>query len=432
MPRITYSEQFKRDAVTLYENTDGASINRIAAELGVSRGSLQHWLTRYGTRPRSTKSVSPEGSDRAATGIGKDEKIRELERENHRLREERDILRKAAKYFGRRDDLVSRFRFVDDFRTEYSVKRLCEVLMLNRSSYYKWKSSASRRRERLVADAALGARIRAIFSEHDGCYGAKRITAELNAPGRRGTPLNNRACSPASRASVTVSQRADGAASVQVVNHKRVARIMRCQGISGFTKKRRVRTTVPAPSAPRFPDLVRRNFAADRANRVYVGDITYLPVSGGSTMYLATVIDCYSRRLVGFSIADHMRADLVCDALVMAKNQRGSLDGAVFHSDHGSVYSSSMFRRLCSDFEVRQSMGAVGASADNSLAESFNASMKREVLKDRKSFVNQLSCRREVFRWCVRYNSVRRHSWCGHQAPEVFEAGVSGSLLNVS
>ena len=122
---------------------------------------------------------------------------------------------------------------------------------------------------------------------------------------------------------------------------------MKTMGIQGFTKKRRVRTTVADAGRGVFPDLVCRQFHAPAPNRVLVGDITYLPVSGGGNMYLATVIDCYSRRLVGFSIADHMRVDLVIDALDSAQRARGSLKGAIFHSDHGSVYTSKAFSSRC-------------------------------------------------------------------------------------
>lgn len=127
-------------------------------------------------------------------------------------------------------------------------------------------------------------------------------------------------------------------------------------------------------------------------------------------MYLATVIDVYSRKLVGHALADHMRTSLVVDALAHAKDVHGSLDGAVFHSDHGSVYTSEEFRSYCDSLGVTQSMGAVGTSADTALAESFNATMKREVLKNRKVFDSPLACRQEVFRWSVRYNTQRRHS----------------------
>lgn len=212
-----------------------------------------------------------------------------------------------------------RFRFVDDVRKTYPVKRLCEVLKINRSSYYKWKKSAQARNNRLISDAVLGAKIKSIFANERCCYGAKRITAELNDNLNTTTP----------------------------VNHKRVARVMSSMKLYGFTKKRKVITTIPAAVKPVFPDLVKRHFNAVAANEVYVGDITYLPIVDGSNMYLATVLDCYSRRLVGCAIADHMRTSLVQDALLMAKGQRGSLKGAVFHSDHGSVYTSQALQDTC-------------------------------------------------------------------------------------
>ncbi|MFS0213944.1 IS3 family transposase [Corynebacterium striatum] len=389
MPSKTYSEEFKRDAVALYEKTPGTSIQTIATELGVNRNTLQNWLKKYGTGARTNITTTSGPSPDSVTEA---ERIRQLEREVSRLREERDILRKAAKYFAEGDELVSRFRFVDDTRHDHSVKRLCEVLKLNRSSYYKWKSTAHIRKKRLLSDAILGARIKTVFTKERGCYGAKRITAELN---------NDSAGIP--------------------VNHKRVARIMRSLKLCGYTRKRKVTTTVPEQKKPVFPDLVGRKFTAEKPNQVYVGDITYLPIADGSNMYLATVIDCFSRRLVGFAIADHMRTGLVQDALLMAKGQRGSLEGAVFHSDHGSVYTSHTFQGACRNLGIRQSMGGVGTSADNALAESFNAALKREVLQDAKTFANQLQCRRDVFRWCTRYNTVRRHSWCKYLAPAVFE-----------
>ncbi|MGV0870544.1 IS3 family transposase, partial [Corynebacterium kalidii] len=266
--------------------------------------------------------------------------------------------------------------------------------------------TAEQRQTRLVDDAALAARITA----NNGCYGAKRITAELNDP----------------------DDDASVASRPAPVNHKRVARLMQANGLAGYTKKRRVKTTVADKRRRVFADLLRRRFTAKTANDIYVGDITYLPIADGSNMYLATVIDCYSRRLVGFAIADHMRTELVQEALVMAKNQRGSLAGAVFHSDHGSVYTSGAFQDTCRNLGVRQSMGAIGTSADNALAESFNAALKREVLQDQRVFANQLVCRRDVFRWCVRYNTVRRHSWCGYLTPQAFESQSSGKLRLVS
>ncbi|RAG80759.1 IS3 family transposase [Streptacidiphilus pinicola] len=154
---------------------------------------------------------------------------------------------------------------------------------------------------------------------------------------------------------------------------------------------------------------------------LYVGDITYLPVGGGKFCYLATVIDLFSRRLTGWAIADHMRAELVVDALAAAERTRGSLAGAIMHTDHGSQYSSRAFADACRRAGVRQSMGAVGSSADNAAAESWKATMKRETLQGRKSWSSEHEARLELFRWLHRYNTVRRHSRLGHRSPITHE-----------
>jgi transposase InsO family protein len=294
---------------------------------------------------------------------------------------------------------VSRFQFVADNSATFEVKRLCELVEVTRSSFYAWKEGAAARAERAAADAELEARIRKVH-QVDNTVGAPRITAELN----------------------------DGAVDGERVNHKRVARVMKAAGIAGYVKRRKVRTTVPEPTDQKVPDLLKRDFTAPGPNRRYVGDITYLPLADGTNLYLATVIDCYSRRLAGWAIADHMRTSLVEDALTAAAVTRGSLAGAIFHSDHGSVYTSKDYARLCTDLEVTQSMGAVGSSADNALAESFNAALKREVLQDAACWADELTCRRQVFRWLTRYNTKRRHSWCGYQSPITYETSYTATL----
>jgi transposase InsO family protein len=294
---------------------------------------------------------------------------------------------------------VSRFQFVADNSATFEVKRLCELVEIERSSYYAWLNAAPAREERARADAELAARIRTVHAV-DSTQGAPRITAELN----------------------------DGAPAGDRVNHKRVARVMRLEGIRGYVKKRRVRTTIPEPSGQKYPDLLNRDFTAQAPNQRYVGDITYLPLADGTNLYLATVIDCYSRRLAGWAIADHMRTELVEDALSAAAGTRGSLKGAIFHSDHGSVYCSKDYAKLCKGLGVTQSMGAVGSSADNALAESFNATMKREVLQDAACWSDELTCRRQVFRWLVRYNTRRRHSWCGYLSPSTYESSYATTL----
>ncbi len=199
---------------------------------------------------------------------------------------------------------MSRFQFVEDHRATFEVKRLCELVEVERSSYYAWRAAEPARAARAAADAELAARIKAVH-EQDNTVGGPRVTAELN----------------------------DGIAPAQRVNRKRVARVMRAHHLRGYQRRRRVRTTISEPSGQHVPDLLQRDFTADAPNQRYVGDITYLPLADGHNLYLATVIDCYSRRLVGWSIADHMRTSLVTDTLTNAAATRGSasaLSGAIF------------------------------------------------------------------------------------------------------
>ena len=295
---------------------------------------------------------------------------------------------------------MNRFQFVADHRNAFEVKRLCEVVEIARSSFYAWVDAAGARAAKQAADEALEGRIRVVHDEDKTC-GAPRITAELN----------------------------DGAPDGERVNHKRVARVMRAAGIAGYRKRRRVKTTVPDPADQKVPDLLNRDFTAATTNSKYVGDITYLPLATGGNLYLATVIDCCSRRVAGWAIADHMRTKLVIDALEAADAVRGGLEGAIFHTDHGSVYTSKDFANICRELGVTQSMGAVGTSADNALAESFNAALKREVLQDNTSWPDIDTCRREVFRWLVRYNTKRRHSHCRYVSPVNYEMTLTAATL---
>lgn len=294
---------------------------------------------------------------------------------------------------------MSRFQFVADHRDTFEVKRLCEVIEVNRSSFYAWDAAAPARAERQAADTQLAERIRVVH-EADKAYGAPRITAELN----------------------------DGAPPEDRVNHKCVARVMAEHNIAGIRLRRRVRTTIPEPSEQEVPDLLKRDFTAQAPNHKYVGDITYLPLADGSNLYLATVIDCCSRKLAGWAVADHMRTDLVETALKAALADRGSLRGAIFHADHGAQYTSKDYAKLCDQLGVTQSLGGVGSSADNALAESFNATMKRETLAGAATYSDEASCRREIFRWAVRYNTRRRHSYLGHQAPNTYENTLAATL----
>jgi transposase InsO family protein len=144
------------------------------------------------------------------------------------------------------------------------------------------------------------------------------------------------------------------------------------------------------------------------------------------------VIDCFSRRLVGWSIADHMRTELVTDALTAAVRERGGLAGAIFHGDHGAQYSARAYADMCARLGVTRSMGAVGSSADNALAESFNATLKRETLAGAAGWDTPAAARREVFAWITRYNTGRRHSACGQTSPNAYEASRTPAALPIA
>ncbi|MFD3758082.1 IS3 family transposase [Streptomyces sp. NPDC058622] len=395
-----YSDEFKADAVALYESTPGATYKSIAADLGVNRATLREWVLRDRERRGVTAAgARPAVGHRAAVPpADPDERVRqlearvaELEASERKLATERDILRKAAKYFAGGDELViSRFQFVDDHRATYEGKRRCQILDVNRSSYYKWLAGAETRAARQREDLVLAEEIRQVHSKSGGAYGSPRVTAELRDKGRQ-------------------------------VNEKRVARIMRTYSVIGIRLRRRVRTTLPDPSTAPAEDLFQRDFTAPEPGRKYMGDITYLPLAGGKFLYLATVLDCFSRKIVGWSITDHMRTSLVADALRMAASTRGTLHGSVFHSDHGAQYGSGAYAELCDQLGVTRSMGAVGTSADNAACESFHASLKRETLQGGPDYGDAGSCRRTVFAWLTRYNTRRRHSTNGHLSPDEYE-----------
>ncbi len=387
MARRSFTPEFKADAVALYESRPEATIRSVAAGLGISPETLRNWVRAAGVnRPRGTPDA---GNVPAAGPAGSRERI--LAEEDPRAGGGTRDPAQNGEVFRRGDTLANRFQCVADLQRRHGVKRLCSTLGAARSSFCYRQRTAADRAARQAANARLAARIRAVHHESDGTYGAPRITAEL-----RGT-------------------------SGEAVNHKRVARIMRASGIQGIRLRPRHRTTVPDPAGDKAPDLIGRDFTAAEPNTKYVGDITYLPIEGGKFCYLATVIDLASRRLAGWAIADHMRTDLVADALAATIRTRGSLAGSIMHTDHGAQYTSRSFTEACRSAGVRRSMSAAGSSADNTLTESFNATFKRETLQGRKSWPTEREARLDAFRWLHRYNTRHRHSHLGQQSPVAFE-----------
>jgi putative transposase len=274
---------------------------------------------------------------------------------------------------------------VSENQAAFPIATMCRLLGVSPSGYYAWTKRQPSGRTR--TDAALVAEIRAAHAASRGIYGAPRIQVDLAAKGIR-------------------------------VGRKRVARLMSMAGLAGVSRRKFVHTTVKG-SGRQAPDLVDRNFTAERPNLLWVADITYIPTWAGF-LYLAVVLDACSRRIVGWSMATTLATRLVLDALNMALAMRRP-KGVIHHSDQGSQYASIEFGHRCREAGVRPSMGSVGDAYDNAMCESFFATLECELL-DRRRFKTQAEARIAVFEFIEGfYNPRRRHSSIGYLSPIDYE-----------
>lgn len=279
------------------------------------------------------------------------------------------------------------YRFVDEEKAAFPVTTMCRLLGVSPSGYWAWTRRPPSERAR--SDAALTGEIQRIHLRSRGTYGVPRVHAELADEGTR--------CS-----------------------RKRVARLMRLAGIEGVHRRRAARTTVRDRDAAPAPDLVERDFRVDRPDRLWVADITYVPTWAGF-LYVAVVVDACSRKVVGWSMAGHLRTELILDALDMAICRRRPGEGLVHHSDRGTQYTSLAFGRRAREAGISLSMGSTGDAYDNALAESFFASLETELI-DRHSWRTRADARLAVFDYIEAfYNPIRRHSSLGQISPAEFE-----------
>jgi putative transposase len=273
-------------------------------------------------------------------------------------------------------------------QADVSVRTMCRVLQVSTSGYYAWRERAPS--QRAIDNAVLTERIRAVHAASDATYGMPRVRAELIDQGLK-------------------------------VSRQRVARLMRCAGIRGVSRRRGFVVTTQRDERVRpAPDLVKREFKAEAANQLWVADMTYVPTWAGF-IYLAVVLDVWSRRIVGWAIGEQMTAELVLAALNMALQQRKP-KGVIHHSDQGSQYTSIAFGQRCEKMGVRPSMGTVGDAYDNAMAESFFATLECELI-DRRSWPTKTDARMALFSYIEGwYNPRRRHSALGQMSPANFES----------
>jgi putative transposase len=270
----------------------------------------------------------------------------------------------------------------------FPIAVMARVLGVSESGFHAWRQRPAS--ARAVADKMLLKRVRTIHASSRETYGVPRVHAELRAAGEKH-------------------------------GRKRIARLMRMADLVGASRRRTGVTTTRRDKDTRpAPDLVDRNFVASQPNQLWVADITFVPTASGF-LYLAVVLDAWSRKIVGWSMANHLRAELVIDALEMAIGQRQP-GGVIHHSDQGSQYTSLAFGKRCQEAGVRPSMGSVGDAYDNAMCESFFATLECELF-DRRRFASQAEARMACFSFIEGwYNPVRLHSALGYRSPMAYEA----------
>ncbi|MHB8998249.1 MAG: IS3 family transposase, partial [Thermoanaerobaculia bacterium] len=380
MPRThkPYPDEFKKKLVALVRA--GRTPEELAREFEPSAQAIRNWVAQA-ERDEGTRDEGLTTSER--------DELRRLRRENERLREEREILKKAGGLVrsGDQGSTERIFEFVRAHQAEFRVTTMCRVLGVSTSGYYAWRSRE--KSERARRDEALTQKIVQAHHASRGTYGAPRILVDPQEQGER-------------------------------VGRKRVARLMRNANVVGVCRRRWIHTTRRDPKARPAPDLVDREFAADGPNQLWVADMTYIPTVVGF-LYLAVVLDVWSRRIVGWAFSARLATQVVLDALDMAIERRGPVEDVIHHSDQGCQYTSLAFGARCRQAGVRPSMGSVGDCYDNAMCESFFATLECELL-DRTRFADRAAAELAVFDFIEGfYNTRRRHSGIGNLAPVVFE-----------
>jgi transposase InsO family protein len=290
------------------------------------------------------------------------------------------------------------FGFIAAEKTTYGVRRLCRVLQVSKTAFYDWAARAGGPTPAELEEAYAIHAARQAWIEHRRVYGARRLTAEIRSRGDRW-------------------------------NRKRVARLMRLGGIEGIHRRRRGKYGRRTRSTATAADLVERNFTAAAPDQLWVADITYLRTWEGF-LYLAVVVDACTRRIVGWAMADHLRTELVLDAVGMALFARKPAPGLVHHSDRGSQYTSYEFGKTLRTSGLLASMGRVGSAFDNAMAESFFATLKAELVY-RRAWPTRHELEMEVFSYIEGfYNPRRRHSRLANLSPADFEKTITQQMTH--
>ncbi|MDI6871128.1 MAG: IS3 family transposase [Bacillota bacterium] len=379
MPGKPHPPEFRAEAVQLVRSS-GKSVAQIAQDLGICDDTLRRWV----------QQDEIDSGKREGLTTSEREELQRLRRENRILREERDILKKAGGLLcqGDRPDPVEAFRFVEHQKAAHRVAAMCRVLGVSTNGYYAWRTRDLS--VHAMRDAELMKLILEIHQKSKGTYGAPRVHAELTIG--RGVKCSK----------------------------KRVARLMREAGLTGVRRRRNRGFTRRDSKHDLAPDLVQRQFTAPAPNRLWVADMTEHGTGEGK-LYLAAVIDAFSRMVVGWAMGERPVAELAVEAVNMAIWRRKPSAGVIHHFDHGAQYTALVFANTLQSPGIYASMGSVGDALDNAVAESFFATLQTELL-DRRQWPTRQSLRSAVFAYIEGfYNRHRRHSTLGYLSPLEFE-----------
>ncbi|MGH7929433.1 MAG: IS3 family transposase, partial [Candidatus Binatia bacterium] len=375
--RKIYSKEFKIEAVRLWQTTERTA-PQVEAELGITPGLLYEWK----------RKLAANGSE-AFPGQGRltpsEEELRRLRRELEVVRQERDILKKAGGHLLAAK--VMRFAFIEAHRAEFPVTLMCRMLAVSPSGYYAWRGRGPSARE--MANQVIMGQIETVHAQSHQTYGSPRVWQELK---NQGMPCSQ----------------------------NRVARLMRAHGIVAKQMKRYQRTTRANAAHPVAPNHLNGDFSATRPNEKWLADITYIPTQEG-WLYLAAVLDLFSRRIVGWAMAERMTSALVERALDMALRSRRLTAPLLHHSDRGSQYTGGDYQRLLADHRLLVSMSNVGHCYDNAPMESFFGTLKTEWVHHR-AYQTRQEAKTDLFFYIEGfYNRSRRHSALDYLSPADFE-----------
>ncbi|MCX4419189.1 IS3 family transposase [Streptomyces mirabilis] len=377
-----YPDELRERAVREVRAT-GRPIAHVAKDLGIHKEALRGWV-------RQAEADHGERDDRLTTA--EHDELKQLRKEVAELRRANEILKAASVFFcpGDRPSPDEAEQVIDHLRANgLGVDPVCRVLELSPSTYFARKKRPKSARR--LRDEQLMSVIEQVHAESGGTYGARRITRALRRKG------------------------------VEVARCT-VERLMAERGLEGVIRGRRRRTTIPEPSAPRPPDLVDRNFTAARPDQLWVADMTYVRTWSGWA-YVAFVLDVYSRMIVGWQVADHMRTELPLDTLEMALWRRRIKkdSGLIHHSDRGSQYVSIRYTDRLADIGASASVGSVADSYDNAMAEALNGTFKAELIEMQGPWKDPAQVERAIFQWITWYNEERLHSALDYVPPAEYE-----------